>query len=612
MRLILALALAWILCQYLGSAQAEQLASSLVAINKATLFEVGSSQAALALELPSLTLHPQRRFQRFRLTSEFSVGDLLTSQLWAVYFVSLYDGGTVKLNGVVIGQVETSTSESTVRHARPYLFHVPPELLRSGLNQLEVHWASRETLTLVSKIFIGPVELVTPPFQQRLFWQNDMAQVAFVFALVVALMLLVVFCLRRNQKSYLLLGLSAIGCAIVVFVYVLPVMPSWLYPYWRLLHISGIALFTQCAWLFLIRESEPTQVMFSRACIVWGLLGPTHYLANFWINDVSFSQLFEGAWGIGAGIIGLYPVALLLHSVWRQMAWRKVVFLVATILAIIVGVSDIALQTTGRSTFGNVGYSLQVVSSLWLSALTSVLMADFVSSLTEQDRQRKVMARKLAEQQFELAQLHELDRRSTRERATLDERDRIMQDIHDGLGSQLITSLALSERGALNADQTSLLLRESIDDLRLAIDTMSDNGDRFSVAAGNLRSRMEPRLRAAGIALSWDSTPIDGPNKLQSSQTLPLLRIMQESFTNALKHSKASAIAVNFSVQNEVFILRISDNGVGFDSSTVRLGKGLSGIEKRARALGATLEISCAAGTTITVKLTLEDQGHGP
>ena len=131
----------------------------------------------------------------------------------------------------------------------------------------------------------------------ELFWQNDMALVAFVFAIIVALMLLIIFFLRRNQKSYLLLGLSAIGCAIVVFVYVLPVMP---------------------AWLFLIRETEPKQVYFSRLCLAWGLLGPAFYLANFWINDVSFSRLFEGLLGIGAGLIGLYPIGLLIDAAHAQ------------------------------------------------------------------------------------------------------------------------------------------------------------------------------------------------------------------------------------------------------------------------------------------------------
>jgi signal transduction histidine kinase len=581
---------------------------TVVVIDHAQLIDQDAPGVISKLTLPSLTLHEKRHFRWFRLESDFLVRDLGESALWAIYFTSLYDGGTVRVNGVVIGQVETSSLESTVRHARPYLFHLPPNLIRAGANRLQVEWAGRETLTLVSKVFLGPVELITPVYQQRLFWQNEMAQVAFVFALVVALMLLVIFYLRRNQSSYLLLGLSAIGCATVVFVYLLPTMPSWLYPYWRLLHISGIALFTQCAWLFLIRESDPQQIWFQRVSVAWGVLGPFYYLLNFWINDVSFSRPYEGIWGVGAGLIGLYPVALLIRSVWRQLAWRKVVFLAATILAIVVGVSDILLQTTGRSTFGNVGYSLQVVSSLWLSALTAVLMTDFVSSLTEQDRQRKRMAVKLAEQQNALATLHDTDRASARERATLDERNRIMQDIHDGLGSQLITSLALSERGALSPEQTSLLLRESIDDIRLAIDTMSHTEDQFAVAVGNLRFRMEPRLRAAGISLAWDSTGFTESSQLQTAQTLPLLRILQESITNALKHSQATRIAVHLSAKDGFFTMRISDNGKGFERDQIRPGKGLSGMEKRARGLGATLSVSHAPGTVIAVRLPLDNR----
>jgi signal transduction histidine kinase len=579
--------------------------NNLVALEKGILIELDAVEHPLEIDLPSLTSRPKRSLKKFRFTSKFLVPNTVTSKLWAVYFLSLYDGGTVSINGVVIGQIPTSNSVSTVRNARPYLFHLPADLIHIGFNQLSVEWGSRETLTLVSKIFVGPAETLTPPFEQRLFWQNEMAQVAFVFALVVALMLLVVYYLRRDQKSYLLLGLSAIGCAIVVFVYVLPAMPYWFYPYWRFIHISGIALFTQCAWLFLIRETRPNQYFFSRLCIAWGLLGPSYFLLNYWISDVSFSRLFEGAWGVGAGVIGFYPIGLLLRSAWRQLTWRKVIFLAATLLAIVVGISDVALQSSGISPFGNVGYSLQVVSSLWLCALTSVLLVDFVSSLTVQDQLHASLSKKLAEREVELARLYEIDRCSAREKATLDERERIMQDIHDGLGSQLITSLALSERGALNSQQTSFLLRESIDDLRLAIDTMSESADSFSVAAGNLKVRMEPRLAAAGIILEWDNSGILEPNLLKNSQILPLLRIIQEAVTNSLKHSLATKIEVLASIQDETLLLKIVDDGIGFDGRSVRMGKGLSGIEKRARAVGALLEITGINGTAVVVRLPL-------
>ena len=580
---------------------------NVILISSADLYELDlpGQPVAAAIELPYLSLRSPRTFKRFKLTAEFTVADSQANALWAVYFLSLYDGGRISINGVPAGNVQTSTETTTFHHVRPYLFQIPPKLLHDGVNQLEVVWASRETLTLISQILVAPAGLLTPKYQQRLFWQNDMAQVALVYALVIAAMLLGIFTLRRNQRSYLLLGLSAIGCAIVVFVYALPPMPYWLFPYWRFIHIAGIALFTQCAWLFLITQGQPGNRWFPKLCIFWGTLGPTVYLLHFWLYDDSFFRSFEGFWGVSSGVMGLYPVTILGMSALRQFSWRKLVFLLATLMAIFVGVMDILFQTFGKSQFGNFGYSLQVVSSAWLTALASVLIGDFIHSLTEQDNQQRAMTQRLAEQESVLVGLYERSQQTERDKATLEERQRIMQDMHDGLGSQLISSLALSERGALTVGQTNLLLRECIDDLRLAIDTMEGHDDQFGVAAGNLRFRMEPRLRAAGIALMWDSSGFTADNVVHASQTLPLLRIMQETISNALKHAEASKIRVLIHVSDHRLIIEIHDDGKGFDPSNVRLGKGLSGIEKRARGLGATLSIAGNAGTSIKVSLPL-------
>jgi signal transduction histidine kinase len=576
----------------------DSLEQQVVNITKATVSQIDLSDPPFEVTLPSLSVRSPRHFKRFRMNADFTVDSLPTDVLWALYFVSLYDGGSVRINGALIGEVETSTAETTVRHARPYMMQIPPKVLRSGINKLQLDWSSRESLTLVSRVLVGPAAVIAPHYESRFFWQNDMAKFSFVYALVVAVILLGIYTLRRHQLSYLLLGLSAIGCAVVFFVYFLPAMPASLYPYWRFVHICGIALFSQCAWLFLIQETQPHNRWFPRFCQFWGALGPFGYLINFWINDNSFFRAFEGFWGMAAGLIGLYPVALLAISVFKKQSWRKLVFLLATILAIIVGVLDMYLQSSGTSKFGNYGYSLQVVSSVWLTALTSVLISDFISSLTQQDAQRRVMEQRLEQQQSELGKMYESTQQIERDKAALEERQRIMQDIHDGLGSQLITSLALSERGGLSRVQTSLLLRECIDDLRLAIDTMSGNDDQFSVAAGNLRFRMEPRLRAAGVTLKWDSSNFADDCVVPAGQTLPLLRIMQEVITNALKHANAQHIFVALRSSVCELVLEMKDDGVGFDYDQVRKGKGLSGIEKRARALGATLSMTSEPGAT--------------
>lgn len=560
--------------------------------------------------LPSQHLRAPRSFKQFEARGEFTIRDTKAHALWGIYIVAFSHGGTVRVNGVRVGDVATSTPATTVWHTRPYLFTVPNSLLRDGTNVLELGWGARESLTLLSRIYVGPYNTLLGPYGQRLFWQNTMAEVALVHALVIATILLGIYSLRRHQRHYLTLGLGAIGFAIIVLAYMLPPMPYWAYPLWRATHIGGIALFTCGAWLFLIQEAQPRNRWFARFCLAWAALGPLAYLVHFAWTDLSFFRSFETTWGVISGLIGLYPVGLLLGSLWRRWDWRHFVFVLATSVAIVMGVADVLLQGTAKSLFGNVGYSLQTVSPLWFTALTLVLMMDFASSLVKESEQRRNIREQLDQQRSELAALYEASRVREHEHAVLQERQRIMQDIHDGLGSQLVSSLAMSEAGELDARQTSHLLRDCIDDLRLAIDALSDDGHSFWLAVGNLRFRMTPRMKAAGIELQWQRSDMATERDVPVAQTLAILRVIQEALTNALKHAGATRVSVRFELEAAALTITIEDNGAGFDTANTSLGKGISGMHKRARALHATLTVRSRTdgarhGTTVTLRVPL-------
>ena len=204
-------------------------------------------------ELPSQHLRSPRSFLRFTARARFEIAEVGAHPLWSIYIAAFSHGGEIRINGVQVGEVRTSTADTTVWYTRPYLFTLPVNVLRSGTNELEIRWGGRESLTLLSRIFIGPHDVLLQPYQQRLFWQNQMAEVALVHSLVIASILLGIYSLRRHQQHYLTLGLGAIGFSIIVLTYMLPPMPAWAYPLWRALHIGGIALFTCGAWLFRTR-----------------------------------------------------------------------------------------------------------------------------------------------------------------------------------------------------------------------------------------------------------------------------------------------------------------------------------------------------------------------
>src|SRR5262249_9775577 len=126
-----------------------------------------------------------------------------------------------------------------------------------------------------------------------------------------------------------------------------------------------------------------------------------------------------------------------------------------------------------------------------------------------------------------------------REQAIGEERERIMTDMHDGLGAQLIATLGRVEHGDTPSKQVAAAWRACSDDLRLAIDSLQpSDGDLLSVL-GNLRYRLENRLKQHGIALDWQVGEVPKLASLTPRQVLHVLRILQEAFTNVLKHAHA-------------------------------------------------------------------------
>lgn len=576
-----------------------------VRIARATLYDLDRGTQQALSDLPARRLLVPRGYRRFKLEADFELPSKDAAPLWAVYHRQLSDGARVSINGVIVGDVPSSTPDTAVLNVRPFMFVVPPELLRDGSNRLEMQWATHDSIQHIAAVFFGPADVVRADYERRFFWQNTMAQVGLDFALVNAAILVGIFALRRQELRYLLMGLTALSWANVCFAYLLPPMPAALYPYWHLARLIGIAGVAGFCWAVLWLDTEPRHPFFGRLCLVWAAVGPLWYLVNLWLNDTTDSNAIEAYWGGALVALGLYPMARLARALLRRWDWQRGVFVLAAVAGMLAGSADLMMSATGTGMFGPIGYSAQATSPLWFTAMVAVLVKDFADFLVSQRQQNERMASKLAEQHVALQRLHELDQRRERERAALQERQRIMQDIHDGLGSQLVSSLALSERGALDARQTSALLRECIDDLRLAIDSLAGSDDSFAVMAGNLRFRMEPRLRAAGITLKWNSAALHDAAVVPAGHTLTLLRILQESLANALRHSEASEIAVTLSADAQRLLIEVRDNGQGFDPQRVRLGKGISGMEKRARGIGAELEIDGSHGTRVSVTLPL-------
>jgi signal transduction histidine kinase len=115
-------------------------------------------------------------------------------------------------------------------------------------------------------------------------------------------------------------------------------------------------------------------------------------------------------------------------------------------------------------------------------------------------RARVILTERLAAQEGELPETHERLRAAEREQRLLRERQRLMREMHDGVGSSLISALRMVERARTPVDVVQLL-KECIDDLKISIDSFDSADADLLALLGALRFRPGPRLSGARRAL---------------------------------------------------------------------------------------------------------------
>ena len=180
------------------------------------------------------------------------------------------------------------------------------------------------------------------------------------------------------------------------------------------------------------------------------------------------------------------------------------------------------------------------------------------------------------------------------------ERQRILGDMHDGVGSQLIGLMIQVRAKKIDDDRLLASLGACLDDLKLIVDSLDPGDGSADVALAELRARVGPRFEAAGIDLLWkqDCPGLDLP----AERLLQLLRALQEMTSNALRHSGAGRVEVSLATRRddpETCVIEVRDDGIGFDFGQRRSGRGLASLHQRARRLGGSVSFDDARPGTI-------------
>jgi signal transduction histidine kinase len=207
---------------------------------------------------------------------------------------------------------------------------------------------------------------------------------------------------------------------------------------------------------------------------------------------------------------------------------------------------------------------------------------------------------------------------AAKERAVLEERQRLARDLHDSVTQALygITLHAQAARRLLAAGEVATAL----DSLRAVQDTAQEALDEMRLLIFELRppileqvglvAALEARLHAVeGRANLQTRLIVDGGRNLPALVEQALYRIATEALNNVLKHAHARHISVWLHQTETHVLLEITDDGVGFELVVAREsgGMGLWGIAERAAQRHGTFSLQSApgAGTRLRVEIAL-------
>lgn len=236
-----------------------------------------------------------------------------------------------------------------------------------------------------------------------------------------------------------------------------------------------------------------------------------------------------------------------------------------------------------------------------------MLLRRHLAALDAAESMNRLLEARVAEKSAEIERNWQHIAGIERERARFEERDRLMRDMHDGVGGHLVQALAMADAGQ-PVDRVREAVQSSLDDLRLLIDASDIHVERLNDALARFRERLARRLATLGIALDWDFTRMPELPRLAPERTIQVLRILQELLTNVVKHAGATRIQVECQLLQPPgaprrVLLDLRDDGVGFDLSAAGAGRGRASLAQRAQSLGGTLQFESATGNGCHARL---------
>lgn len=517
----------------------------------------------------------------------------------------------IRLNGQVVQSVSALPKLKGLVTSEPGFVQLPPERVLPGANVLMVDSPNFGSQWL-SEFAIGPSEILAENYRWKTLLQTDMALVGLAILAFTILLCLVVRWPAEDRPRIMALVALLVTCVFSTYLLTFsPPVPLSLEVTIFLYVLSNLFIALAVLTHVLLDHRQPASWM-RRLWICWVaavvlslvaiagavLIGPS----NAW-----FREMINGSfWGVI--VIGSAAIVLLAHGLVRDRGAR---WFERSILAFCISAFVIDRLGTIFPLSSPLDPGLQLTLS-WSPIVGGLLGLSMVVALAREATEARrtvlsaneILRAELQKREVELRNSLAREQDIQKRAVLLEERQRIVRDMHDGIGGQLLGLAVQVKARQLDSEGLETALQTSISDMRLIGDSLDSAEDGIAEALRGFEHRV--RAQANAIKAQFQSRiDLDAADSVLGPRaTLQVLRILQEAAANAIRHARPDLLSMEAGLNEagRVEIL-LKDNGPGIPQGASE-GRGLANMRARAASIGAQLELtSDASGTTIRLVL---------
>lgn len=532
---------------------------------------------------------------------------------YGMYFTRIGNSADIFLNGTLLARLGNTARPNGDDYAKgPQYVAVPPRMLQR-VNTLRVQVrADGGRRGGLASVLVGPEAQVLPVFRKAFTWRVSVSFVVTAMSLIVGVIALALWMTQsdplhlgdlRRDSLYLSAGVAEFCWALRVGDVAIEHPPlDW--PWWGIVATAAFSGWICCIAMFCHHVAgwhRHASMPWFRGGM-WALFGSS--IAASYLSLKLQQPVYLTAWlGFANVFFILYGSAYLWAALRQRHDHGRLLLAFAGMLNIAFGVRDwVTIRISGG--YGEETW-IRYSSVLFGLALGYIVITRFRAASAQARDLRANLESRVLLKEAELAQSYTKMEALAREQERTAERSRILRDMHDGVGSHISAAIRQLQSGRATNDEVLLTLRDSLDQLKLSIDSMHLPPGDVTALLANLRYRLEPRFAASDIELQWDVDQVEPVGRLDAGAMRQLQFMLFEALSNVLQHAHASVLRIEARASGAGCLLRIVDNGRGFDVSQP-LRKGLQSMRERARAIDAALSMASEPGRTV-VEIGLQD-----